>query len=175
MLKCRDIIFPTKVCLVKDMVFPVIMYGCESWTIKKAECRRIDAFEVWCWRRLMRVCKEIQPVHSEGDQSWILIRRTDTETEAPVLWLPDTKSQLIRKDPDAGKDWRQKEKGITEDEMVEWHHWLNGHEFEQAPGDGEGQGSLACFSTQGRKESDTTKRLNNNYFWNLSLPFSFCG
>ena len=174
-LKSRDITLPTKVHLVKDMVFPVIMYGCESWTIKKAECRRIDAFEVWCWRRLMRVCKEIQPVHSEGDQSWILIRRTDTETEAPVLWLPDTKSQLIRKDPDAGKDWRQKEKGITEDEMVEWHHWLNGHEFEQAPGDGEGQGSLACFSTQGRKESDTTKRLNNNYFWNLSLPFSFCG
>ena len=99
-------------------------------------------------------CKEIKPVHSKGNQSWIFTGRTDAE--APILWPPDTRSRLIGKDPDAGKDWRQ-EKGITEDEMVTWHHWLNGHEFEQALGDGEGQGSLACCSRWGCKESDTTE------------------
>ena len=107
-------------------------------------------------------CKEIKPVHPKENQSWIFNRRTDAEAEAPVLWPPDSKSQLIRKDCDAGKDWRQEEKGMTEDEMVGWHHWLNGHEFKQAPGDGEGQGSLACCSSWGCKESDTTERLNSN-------------
>ena len=94
MLKSRDIIMPMKVYLVKAMVFPVVMYGCESWTIKKAERRRIDAFELWCWRRLLRVldCKEIQPVHPKGDQSWVFIGRTDAEAEAPTLWPPDVKS-----------------------------------------------------------------------------------
>ena len=90
------------------------MYGCESWTVKMAECWRIDAFELWCWRRLLRVpwkCKEVQPVHPKGDQSWVFIGRIDVEAEAPILWLPDAKSWLIWKDHDAGKDWRQEEKG----------------------------------------------------------------
>ena len=123
-LKSRDITLPTKVCLVKAMVFLVVMYKCECWTIKKAERRRIDAFELWCWRRLLRVpldCKEIQPVNPKGNQSWICIARTDAEAETPMLWPPDAKKWLIGKDPDAGKDWRQ-EKQMTEDEVVGWHH-----------------------------------------------------
>jgi len=93
-LKSRDITLPTKVCLVKAMVFPVVMYGCDSWTVKKAERRRIDAFELWCWRRLLRAldCKEIQPVHSEGDQPWDFFGRNDTKAETPVLWPPHEKS-----------------------------------------------------------------------------------
>ena len=125
--KSRDITLPTKVRLVKAMVFPVVMYGCESWTMKKAERWRIDAFELCCWRRLLRVpwnarrptqsiLKEISPEYSFG--------RTDAEAETPVLWLPDAKSWLIGKDPDAGKHWGQEEKGMTEDEMAGWHHWL---------------------------------------------------
>ena len=106
--------------------------------------------------------KEIQPVHPKGNQSWVFIGKTDAEAEAPILWPPNAKSQLTRKDPDAGKDWRQEEKEMTEDEMVGWHHQLNGHEFEQAPGDGEGQGSLECCSPWGHKESDATEQLNNN-------------
>ena len=108
-------------------------------------------------------CKEIQPVHPKGDQSWIFIGRTDAEAETPKLWPPDAKSQLIGKDPDAGKDWGQEEKGVTEDEMVGWHHWLNGLEFEQSPGDGGGQGSLECCSPWGHKELDTTEWWNNNF------------
>ena len=130
-LKSRDVTLSTKVCLVKDMVFPVVMYGCESWTIKKAEHWRIDAFELWCWRRLLKSpldCKEIQLVHSEGDQPWDFFGRNDAEPEIPVLWPPHAKSWLIGKDPDAGKDWRWEEKGTTEVEMVGWHHQLNGHE-----------------------------------------------
>ena len=146
------------------MVFPVVMYGCESWTIKKAERRRI---ELWCWRRLLRVpwtarrsnqsiLKEISPESS-------------LERLMPILWPPDVKNWLIWKDPDAGKDWRQEEKGTTEEEMVGWHHRLNGHEFESTPGVGDGQGSLVCCSPWGRKESDTTERINwtDRYF---SLP-----
>ena len=94
-LKSRDVILPTKVHLLKAMVFPVVMYGCESWTIKKAECQNIDAFELWCWRRLLRVPwtgKEIQPVHPKGDQSWVFIGRTDAEAETPILWPPDVKN-----------------------------------------------------------------------------------
>ena len=94
-LKSRDTTLPTKVCLVKAMVFPVVMYGCESWTVKKTERRRIDAFELWCWRRLLRVpldCKEIQPVHPKGDQSWVFSGRTDAEAETPILWPPHAKS-----------------------------------------------------------------------------------
>ena len=102
-------------------------------------------------------CKEIKPVNPKGNQSWIFTGGIDTKAEAPVLWPPDAKNWLIGKDPDAGKDWRQEEKGMTEDEMVGWHHWLNGHEFEQAPGDGEGQGSLACCSPWGHQESDITE------------------
>ena len=105
-------------------------------------------------------CKEIQPVHPKGDQSWVFIGRTDVEAETPMLWPPDAKSWLIWKDPDAGKDWGQEEKQTTEDEMVGWHYQLNGHEFEQAPGVGDGQGSLACFSPGGCKELDRTEWLN---------------
>ena len=113
-------------------VFPVVMYGCESWTIKKAECRRIDAFELWCWKTLENPldCKEIQPAHPKGSQSWIFIGRTDVEAETPILWPLDEKNWLICKDPDAGKDWRWEEKGTTKNEMVGWHHRLNGQEFE---------------------------------------------
>ena len=120
-LKSKDITLPTKVRLVKVMVFPVVMYWCESWTIKKAEHWRIDAFELWCWRRLLD-CKEIQPVHPKGNQSWIYIRRTDVEAETLILWPPDAKDWLIWKYPDAGRDWRWEEKEMTEDEMVGWHH-----------------------------------------------------
>ena len=131
-LKNRDITLPTKVHLVQAMVFPVFMYRCEKWTIKKAEHRRIDAVELWCWRRLESPldCKEIQWVHPKGNQSWMFIGRTDVEAETPILCTPEVKSWVIWKDPDAGKDWRQEEKGTTEDEMVGWHHWLNEHEFE---------------------------------------------
>ena len=139
-LKSRDITLLTKVHLVKAMVFPVVVYGCKSWTIKEAEHWRIDAFELWCWIRLFRVLwtEEIQPVHPKGNQSWIFIGRTDAEAEAPVLWSPDVKNWLIWKDPAAGKDWRQEEKGTTEYEMVGWHHQFNGHELEQGLGVGDG-------------------------------------
>ena len=106
-------------------------------------------------------CKEIQPVHSKGNQHWISISKTDTEAEALILWPPDAKNQLIGKDPDAEKDWRQEEKGMTEDEMVGWHHWINTYELDQAPRDGEGQKSLVCCSPRGGKESDMTG-LNSN-------------
>ena len=111
------------------MVFPVVMNGCESWTIKKAELKRIDAFELWCWKRLLSLLdsKKIKPVHYKGNQSWIFFGRTDTEAETLVLWPPDSKYWLIWKDPDAGKDWKWEEKGTTENEMVQWHHRLNGH------------------------------------------------
>ena len=136
-LKSRHITLPIKVCIIKARVFPVVTYGCESWTIK-AECRRINAFKLWCWTRLLESpldCKEIKPVNSKGNQPWIIVGRTDAEAEAPIHWPPDVKSQLIRKDPDAGKAWGQKEKRATEDEMVGWHHRLNEHEFQQTPGD----------------------------------------
>ena len=159
-LKNRDITLSTKVHLVKAIVFPVVMYGCESWTVKKAEHWRIDGFELWCWRRLLRVpwtarrsnqsiLKEISPGCSlEG-------------LMLPILWPPDAKSWLTGKDPDAGKDWGREEKGMTEDEMVGWHHWLNGYEFEQTLGDNEGQGTLVCCSSWGHKELDTNEWLNN--------------
>ena len=161
-IKSRDITLPTKVHLVKAMVFPGVMYGYDSWTIKKAEHRRIDAFELWCWRRLESPldCKEIQPVHPKGNQSWIFIGRTGAEAETPILWPPDAKSWLIWKDPDTGKDWGQEEKGTTEGEMVGWHHWLNGHGFGWTLGVGDGQGGLACCGSWGCKELDTTELLN---------------
>ena len=146
------------------MALPIVMYGCASWSIKKAEHRRIDVFELWCWKRLLKSpldCKEIKPVIPQGNQSWIFIGRTDFEAETPIPWSPDAKSWLIWKDPDAGKDWRKEEKGMTEDEMGGWHHWLNGLEFEQSPGVSEGQGSLACCSPWGYKESHMTERMNN--------------
>ena len=217
-LKSRDITLPTKIHLVKAMVFPVVRYGCESWTIRKAERQRTDAFELWFWRRFWRVprtarrsnrsilkeinpeysleglmlklklqysghqmqradsleyilmlrkikgkrirwldsildsmdtnlskfwivvlektlespldCQEIQLVHPKGNQSWVFTGGTDVEAETPILWPPDVESWLIWRDPDAGKDWGQEEKGMTDDEMVGWHHQLDGHEFE---------------------------------------------
>ena len=114
-------------------------------------------------------CKEIQPVHPKGDQSWVSIGRTDAEAETPILWPPDAKSWLTGKDPDAGKDWGQEEKGTTEDEMVGWHHWLDGREFEQALGVGDGQGSLACCCPWGCKGLDMTWLLKNK--WNSWMKF----
>ena len=162
-LKSRDITLPTNIHLVKAVVFPVVMYGCESWTIKKAECQRIDAFELWCWRRLLRVpwtAGRSNQSHPKESQSWIFIGRTDVEAETPILWPPDAKNWFIWKDPDAGKDWRWEEKGTTEDEVVGWHLRLNGHEFEWTLGAGDEQGGLVCCSPRGHKESDTTERLN---------------
>ena len=155
----------TKISIVKAMVFPVVTYRCESWTIKKTECWRNYAFGLWCWRRLLRVpldSKEIQPVRPKGDQSWVFIGRDDVEAEAPILWPPDPKSWLIGEDPDAGKDWGQ-EKGVTEDEMVGWHHPLNGHEFKQVLGTGDGQtgrpGMLQFMGSQ-RVGHDWVTELN---------------
>ena len=105
-------------------------------------------------------CKESQPVHCEGDQPWDFFGRNDARAETPVLWPPHVKSWLIGKDPDAGRDWGQAEKGTTEDEMAGWHHWLDGRESEWTPGVGDGQGGLVCCDSWGRKESDTTERLN---------------
>ena len=165
----------TKVHLVKAMVFPVVMFGCESWTGKKAECWRIDAFELWCWRTLESPldCK-IQPVHPKGDQSWVFIGRNDAKAKTPILWPPHVKRWLSGKDPDAGRDWGQEEKGMTEDEMFGWHHRLDGRESEWTPGDGDGQGGLACCSSWGRKESDTTERLNWTELSNPLSRYKFC-
>ena len=121
------------------MVFSYSYVWCESWIIKKAEHQGIDTFELWFWRSLLDY-KEIKPVHPKGYQLWISIWKSDGE--APNLWPCDVNNWLIRKPPDAGKVWRQEEKGMTEDETVGWHHWLNGHEFEQAPGDGERPGNV---------------------------------
>ena len=120
--KSRDITLPTEVHLVKAMVFPVVTYGCESWTIKKAEHRRIDAFELWCWRRLLRVPWTAKRSNQsiKGNQSWIFTGRTDVEAEAPMLLPPVAKSWINRKDPDAGEEWRQEEKGMAEDEIIGW-------------------------------------------------------
>ena len=138
---------------------------CESWTISQwmweLDYKEGWAPKNWCfWTVVLEKtlespldCKEIQPVHPKGNQLWIFIGRTDAENEASIVWPLNAKSQLIGKDPDAGKDWRQEEKGATEDEIVGWHHWLNGHE--QTPGDSEGQGGLACCSPWGCKELDT--------------------
>ena len=129
-LKSRDITLPTKVHLLKAMVFPVVMYGCESWRRKKPECWRIDAFELEKALESPLDGKEIKPVYPKGNQSRIFIGRTDAEAETPILWPPDVKNWLIGKDPDAEKGWRWEVKGMTEDEMVGWHHRHNGHEFE---------------------------------------------
>ena len=162
MLKSWDITLSTKVRLVKAMVSPVVMYGCESWTIKKAEHWRIDAFDLWYWRRLLRVpwtarrsnqsiLKEISPEYSFKDWCW------SWNSNTFATWCEEL---THLKTPDAGKDWGQEEKGTTEDEMAGWHHWLDGHEFGWTLGVGDGQGGLACCGSWGRKESDTTERLN---------------
>ena len=154
-LKSRDITLLTKVHIVEAMVFLVVMYRCESWTIKN-----------WCFlivvlEKTLKIPldSKIKPVNPKGNQPWIFIGRADAE--APTLWPPDGKIWLIRKDRDAGKDWRQEVKGMTEDEVTGWHHWHHGHEFEQTPGDTEGQGSLwLCCRPWGHKELDTTEWLN---------------
>ena len=133
MLKSRDITLPTKVRLVKFMFFPIVMYGCERWTIKESWAQKNCCFWTVVVNKTLESpldCKEIQLVHPKGDQSWVFIGRTDAEAETPIFWPPHEKSWLIGKDRDAGKDWGQEEKGMTEDEMAGWHHRLNGHEFE---------------------------------------------
>ena len=119
-LECRHITLLTNIRLGKAMAFPVVMQGCESWTIKKVEPWRTDAFDLWYWRRLLSSldCKKIKLVNPKGNQPWILIGRTDTEAEVPILWPPNAKSWLIRKNSDAGNDWRPKEKIVAEDDMV---------------------------------------------------------
>ena len=160
--KPRQYTLLTKVCRVKTMVFPVVIYGCESWTIKKAEHWRIDVFKLWYWRRLLRVLwTASRSEQSILKQSTLHIHWKDW-CWSSNLCPPDAKSLLIGKDPDAGKDWRQEEKGATEDKMVGWHHWLNGHEFEQTWGDGEGQENMACCSLWGCKEPGTTEQLNSS-------------
>ena len=157
-LKSRDITLPTKVHIVKAMVFPVVMYGCVSWTIKKAEHWKTDAFEFQWWKRFENLlnCKEIKPVGPKGNQPWIFIR-TNAEAKAPIQWPPDRRSQLwktlwcwarLRAGELGNRGW--------DGWMVRWHHWLNGHEFEQTLEDSEGQGSLTCYSPWGYKEPDMT-------------------
>ena len=171
-LKIRNITLPTKVHIVKAMIFLIVMWGCESCIIMKAEHRKIDAFKLWCWRRPLRVpgtarrsnqsiLKEISPEYSlEG-----------LTMKVKLQYFGHLMQRIDSKDPDAGKNWRPEEKGVTEDEMTEWHHQLNGHEFEQTSGDSEGQRSLACCSPWGHKESDATEWLHNdNPFLQASRP-----
>ena len=158
-LKSRDITLLTKVSILKAMIFPVVMYGCESWTINKAEHWGINAFKLWCWRRVLRVfwtarrsnqsiLKKLTLNIHWKDWCW------NWNSNTSVTWCK--KFQFMGKDPDAGKNWGQEEKEATEVEMFGWHHWLNGHEFEQTQGDSKGQESLVCCSPRGHKESDTT-------------------
>ena len=165
MLKSREITFQTKVRIVKSkfFFFPVVMYGYESGIHKESW-----VLKNWFWTVVLEKSLEspldckIKPVNPKGKQHWMFIGRTDTEAKALMLWPLDTKSQLLEKDPDSGTDWRQEEYRMTDDEMIEWHHWVNGHEFEQTLGDSEGQGSLVCWSSWCYKESDATKQLNSN-------------
>ena len=159
--KSKDITLPSKVRLVKAMVFPAAMCGCESWTVKKAECLKIDAFELWCWKRVLRVPwiarRSKQPILKEISSQYSLeglMLKLKLQYFGHLMWRTDWK------DPDAGKDWRQEEKGTTKDAMVGWHHRLNGREFEWTLGVGDGQGGLACCSPWGHKELDTTEWLN---------------
>ena len=161
-LKSRDITLPTKVRLVKAMVHLVKAMVFSSVWMWELDCEESRGLKNWCfWAVVLEKtcespldCKEIKPVNPKGNQYWIFFGRTNAK--APILWPPDEKRWLIEKDPVAGKDWKQEEKGTTEDEMVGWYHWLNGHEFEQAPGDGERHRSLACCSPCVRKELDMT-------------------
>ena len=160
--KSRDIILPTKVHLVKAMVIPVVMYGCMSWTVKKSEHWRIDAFELWCWERLLRVPwtarRSNQSILKETSPGCSLERMT---LKLNSSTLATSCEELTHwKNSDAGRDWGQEEKGTTEDEMAGWHHWLDGCESEWTPEVGDGQGGLVCCNLWGCKESDTTERLN---------------
>ena len=143
-------------------------FSCGHVWMRDLDCEESWAPKNWCfWTVVLEKtlespldCKEIQPVHSKGDQSWVFFGRNDSKAETPVLWPPHTKSWLIGKDFDAGRDWEQEAKGTAEDEMAGWHHRLDGHEFESTLGVGDGQGGLVCCNSWGRKESDTTERLN---------------
>ena len=151
-LKSRDIIFPLEVPIVKAVVFSVVMYKCERWIIKKAEHRIIAFILIVVLEKSLENpldSKEMKPVNPKGNQPWTFTGRTDTEAEASIIWPPEVKSQLIGKVPEGGKDLGQEEKSVTEDEMVWWHYWLNGHEFEQSPGDSEEQERLAWQSPWG--------------------------
>ena len=175
-LKNRDITLPTKVHLSQSYGFSSshvwmwVLDHKESWVLKN-----------WCfWTVVLEKtlespldCKEIQPVNPKGNQSWIFIGRTDAKAETSILWPHNAKNWLTGRDPDAGKDWRQEEKGMTEDEMVGCHHWLDGHEFEQTPKVGHGQGSLACCSPWGHKELDTTELNWTKYSIVFQLPHLF--
>ena len=173
-LKTRDITLPTKARLGKAMVFPVVIW------IWELDCEESWALKNWCfWTVVLEKtlespldCKEIQPVYPKGDQSWVFIVRSDVEAETPILWPPDAKSWLIGKDPDAGKDWGQEEKGMTEDEMVGWHHRLSGHGFGWTPGVDDGQGGLVCCGSWGhRVRHDWVTELNwfqNTTVWSLT-------
>ena len=161
--KSRDITLPAKVCLVKAMVFSSGHVWLWEWTIKKAEHRKIEAFELWCWRSLLRVpwtARRYDQSILMEISSEMFIGRSDVAAETPMLWWPEVNNWLIRKDPDSGKNWRWDEKGMTEDEMVGWRRWLNGCDFEQTPGAGDAQGSLVYCSPWGCKESDLTEWLN---------------
>ena len=176
--KSKDIILPTKVHLVKVMAFPVVMCGCESWTIKKAEHWRTDAFELWCWRRLLRISwtarrtnqsilKETSPEYSMKG----LMLKLKLQYFGHLMWRTDSlEKTLMMGKTEEGKE----EKGTTEGEMVGWHHWIDGHEFEQAPGVGDGQGSLVCCSPQGRKELDMTERLNWLTYSMWLIDINYC-
>ena len=163
-LKNRDITLPTKVHIVKAMIFSNSHVWMQELDHKENWVPKNRCFWTVVWEKTLESplpFKEIKSVNLKGNRSWIFIERTDAET--PILWPVDVKNWLLGKDSDAGKGWRQEEKGTTEDEVVEWNHRLNGHEFEQAPGVGDGQGSLAHCSPWGHKESDTTEKLN----WSL--------
>ena len=175
-LKSRDITLPTKIRIVKAMVFPVVVYGCESWTVKKVEHWRIDAFELWCWRRLLRVpwtarsnqsiLKEISPgISLEG---MMLIKRK-LQYFGHLMWRVDSLEKTLMLGGIGGK----RRRGTTEDEMAGWHHQLDGREFEWTPGLGGGQGGLACCNSWGRKESDTTEWLKwTELNWWDQIPWS---
>ena len=172
-LKSRAIILPMKVHIVKAVVFPVVMYGCERWTMKKAESQRIDAFELWCWRRLLRdlwtarrsnqsILKEISPEYSlEG-----LMLELKLQYFGHLMWRTDSLEKTLV----LVKIGRQEEKGTTEDEMIRWHYWLNGHEFEQTLWDHAGKGSLVCCSPWDCKQSDITEWLKNNNHDRIHRP-----
>ena len=151
------------------MVFPVVMYECESWTVKKPEHRRIDAFELWSWRRLLRVPwtakRSNQSILKEISPGCSVMLKLKLQYFGHLMWRADS----LEKSPDVGKDWRQEGKGTTEDEMVRWHHQLNGHELEGTLGVGDGQGGLSRCDSWGRKESDRTEWLN----WTEPVPTSF--
>ena len=177
-IKSRDITLSIKVD--NKMVFPVVMYGC----VRVGLWRKLSAEELMLLNCSVEKtlespldCKEIQPIHSKGDQSWVFFGRTDAKAETPILWPPHTKSWLIGKYPEAGRYWGQEEKRTTEDEMAGWHHQLDGREFEWTPGVGDGQGGLACCNSWGHKESDMTERLNwtELIVFNISELFNtFC-